>query len=179
MRKYILIVAGMLFAAALLFVQPSKADSFDTYTLTGNGVTITFTLPQTLTPGAVEWNGVIDIYNVTGTWNGQTYHFNRIQLGPVGYNGYTNYWAFGSGTASLQIAAPGLFTRNPNGTVTLNTAALQLGTSQTWTGGALTYTLTVVDPPGPGSVPTPEPTSLLLVGVGGLAVGTLRRRKKA
>lgn len=179
MGKYISIVAGMVFVAAFLFVQPSKADNYETYTLTGNGTDITFTVDQTLTPGNVEWNGVIDIYNVKGTFNGAAYTFNRIQLGAVGYNNYTNYWAFGAGTKSLQIALPGVFTWNSNGTVTLNSGDFALGTYQTWTGGALTYTLSIVDPPGPGSTPTPEPTSLALLGVGGLAAGVLRRRKAA
>lgn len=179
MSRYLSVVAGMLFVAAFLFAEPSKADNFNTYTLTGNGVDITFSIPQTFTPGNVEWNGVIDIYNVSGTFDGQAYNFARIQLGPVGYNGYTNYWAFGSRTASLQIAAPGLFTWNPNGTVTLDTGDLKLGTYQTWNGGALTYTLSIVDPPGPDSVPTPEPASLILFGAGGLALGALRRRKTA
>jgi hypothetical protein len=179
MGKYLSIAAGMLWVAAFLFVQPSKADSFNAYTLTGSGTDITFSIPQTFRPATVEWNGVIDIYNVTGTFDGGTYTFNRVQLGPVGYNNYTNYWAFGGGTKSIQIAAPGLFTWNSDGTVTLNAAVFQLGTYETWTGGALTYTLSVVDPPGDGPVGAPEPASLILLGVGGLAAGTLRRRKAA
>jgi hypothetical protein len=53
------------------------------------------------------------------------------------------------------------------------------GTYQTWTGGAFTCTLNIVDRPGDGPVGVPEPASLILFGVGGLAAGALRRRKEA
>src|SRR5438552_1326646 len=58
--------AGMMFVVALLFVSPAKADSFDTYTLTGNGLSITFTLPATLTPSSATWNGSINLHNEKG-----------------------------------------------------------------------------------------------------------------
>jgi hypothetical protein len=167
MRKFIAIAGGMLFAA-LLFVQPSKADNFDTYSLTapwGVGfTTITFTLPATITPSSVEWNGVIDLKNVTGTYDGGAYTFATVQLGATGYAGLTNYYATGSQTKSVEFIAPGLFTWNSDGTVTLNAGVFNLGAG----------TLTVVDPP---SVGTPEPASLILLSFGGLALGALRRRK--
>jgi hypothetical protein len=59
MRKFIAI-AGLMLFAALLFVQPSKADNFDTYTLVSRGATITFTLPATLTPSSVTWDGILN-----------------------------------------------------------------------------------------------------------------------
>jgi len=50
-------------------------------------------------------------------------------------------------------------------TVSLHTGVFDMGG----------YTLTVVDLP--GSVGTPEPASLILLSLGGLALGALRRRK--
>jgi hypothetical protein len=64
--------------------------------------------------------------------------------------------------------------------VTLNTGTFALGDYNSFHGGPLSFTLTVVDPPGPGTddvVGTPEPASLMLLSVGGLALGSLRRRK--
>jgi hypothetical protein len=160
-------IAGIMLFAALLFVQPSKADNFDTFTLTASGTTISFTVAQTLTPSSVTWNGLINLTNVVGTYDGSAYTFAEVQLGPAGYMGRTNYAATGSITKSVAMIAPGLFTWNPDGTVTLNPGVYNLGE----------YHLTVVDPPGPGTITTPEPASLLLLSFGGLALGALRRRK--
>ena len=165
MRKCVSIAGTMLFAA-LLFVQPSKADNFDTFTLVAKDATITFTLPQTLTPSSVHWGGMIFVTNVPGTFDGGAYTFATVMLGPVGYNWATNYTATGSETKFVEIVTPGLFSWNANGTVTLNTGVFDLG----W------YTLTVVDPPG-DAVGVPEPASLILLGFGGIALGALRRRK--
>jgi hypothetical protein len=160
-------IAGIMAFAALLFVQPSKADNFDTFTLTTGATTISFTVAQTLTPSSVTWNGLINLTNVVGAYNGKAYTFADVQIGPAGYLGRTNYAATGSLTKSVQMVAPGLFTWNADGTVTLNPGVYNLGG----------YKLTVVDPPGPGAVTTPEPASLLLLSFGGLALGALRRRK--
>jgi hypothetical protein len=165
MRKFISIAGTALFVA-LLFVQPAKADNFDTFTLTTHGTSISFTLPATLTPSSVAWNGMITLANVSGTYDGGSYTFNAVQLGPLGYMGATNYYATGSMTKSVQFVAPGLFTMNSDGTITINPGVYHLGSA----------TLTVVDPPG-GPVGTPEPASLILLGFGGLALGAVRRRK--
>jgi len=77
----------------------------------------------------------------------------------------TNYAAIGSLTNSVELIAPGRFTWNSDGTVSLHTGVFDMGG----------FTLTVVDHP--GSVGTPEPASLILLSLGGLALGALRRRK--
>ncbi len=166
MRKFISIAGTVLFVA-LLFVQPAKADSFDTFTYTAGSTSISFTLPATLTPSSVALNGLVNITNVSGTYDGGSYTFNAVQLGPLGYNGATNYAATGGMTKSVEFVAPGLFTMNSDGTITINPGVYHLGPA----------TLTVVDPPG-GPVGTPEPASLILLGFGGLALGALRRRKE-
>src|SRR6266478_3673860 len=64
---------GSCYFAALLCVQPSKADNFDTFTLVSNSATITFTLPQTLNPSSVNWAGMINLPNAPATFNGGAY----------------------------------------------------------------------------------------------------------
>lgn len=179
MRKFAAI-AGMLLIAALVSVQPSKADSFNTYQLTGNGMNVTFTLPQTLTPSSVSFGGILNFTNVAGSYGHGVYNFSTIQLGTTGWNNHTNYWASGSQTKFFELVAPGLFTWNANGTVTLNVGTFIMGDYNMFNGAPPIYTLTVVDPPGPSvadTASTPEPASLLLVGMGGLALGALKRRK--
>jgi len=164
MRKFIS-AAGMILFVALLLVQPAKADNFDTFTLTSGNTSISFTLPATLTPVSVAWDGLITITNVSGIYDGGNYTFNTVQLGPVGFAGATNYAATGSMTKYVSFVAAGLFTMNSDGTITINPGVYHLGSG----------TLTIVDPP--GTVGTPEPASLILLGFGGLALGALRRRK--
>jgi hypothetical protein len=152
----------------MLFVQPSKADNFNHYELTGaalGGMTISFTLPQTLTQSIVTWNGILKLTNVAGMWGkgGQNtpYNFSTVMIGSMGSMG-TNYWASGGTTRFVEIEAPGLFTWNADGTVSLNTGTFALGDYNSYLYGApLSFTLTVVDPPGPGGtndvVESPNP----------------------
>jgi PEP-CTERM motif len=171
-------IAGLMLFAALLFVQPSKADSMNTnnYQLTGNGWNITFSLPQTLTPSSVTWNGIVNFTNVAGSGG---YVFNSVLIGNSSAFG-TDLWAFGSSTKSLVIVAPGLFTWNADGTVTLGVGTFTVGDYNSFLDGRpMQYTLTIVDPPGGPSgnpVSTPEPASLVLLGVGGLSLGAFRRK---
>jgi len=174
--------AGIALLALLAFAQPSKADSLATmnFELTGHVFDVTFSVPVTFTPTDVTWNGAIELHDITGTLmvTGSPYTFSTIQLSQTGWNGNTFYWAFGSGTKSLAIVLPGLFSWNQDGSVTLHDGTFAIGDYNSFTGGPLDYTLTMIDPPG-GAVSTPEPASILLFGVGSLALAALRRRKIA
>ncbi|HEY6127189.1 MAG TPA: PEP-CTERM sorting domain-containing protein [Candidatus Acidoferrum sp.] len=174
MRKCVSI-AGTLLLGVLLFAQPSKADGVTTnYELTGGGWDITFSIPSTLAPTSVT-NNMVTFSNVTGSFGfGGTYDFSTIEIATVGWAGHTNYWASGSQTHFLELVAPGLFTLNADGTVTLNTGTFMIGDYNSFNGAPLSFTLRVVDSP---TVGTPEPASLILLGFGGLALGALRRRK--
>jgi hypothetical protein len=181
MRKH-LAFAGTLLVIALLFAAPSKADSVMDFSLTGSGVNVTFSLPQTITP-TYESGGWAYVTNVVGTLlagDPGPYTFSTIDFANS-YGGTTDLWFFGStghthsiyGGPELGLIASGLFTFNSNGTITFATGTWNFAPTQ-YFGGATT--LTVVDPP---SVSTPEPASLALLGIGSLALAGLRRRKSA
>jgi PEP-CTERM motif len=175
MRKSFLF-AGMILAAALLFAQPSKADSVVQYEMTGHGLDITFTLPQTFVPTTV--NQVVQLHNISGTlFPGGHYLYGTLTLALTGNQGVTNYWYFGSIGPEFGLIAPGLFTVNPDGTITLNPGTWALGDYHLFLGQNIhdyQLTATVVN-----TVGTPEPASLALLGIGGLALVGLRRRKTA
>ena len=76
----------MLFAA-MLFVQPSKADNFDTYTLAGPGKTLSSTIPQSLSPQSVSGAGMIFLTNVAGIYDGYLYTLATVESGPIRYAG--------------------------------------------------------------------------------------------
>jgi hypothetical protein len=187
MRKHILI-AGILIAAALVFSMPSKADTV-TFTLTGGAVggSLAFSLPDTFTPTAGTGSGPFLSANVLATPSLGNPVFGSLPLTlsnvELGLNA-TGFWSFGSngvpgfpGTTGnfLGIFAPGLYTVNPDGTITLNE---NVGTITVINnaGATLTLTETVIPTPPTG---TPEPATLALLGIGGLALAGLRRRKAA
>ena len=187
MRKFLL-SAGILLVAALAFANPSKADTV-VFTLTGGAMPggASFSLPDTFTPTSGTSSGPFISNNAgPGTLLGSPFTFPFVEVGLSA----TGQWAFGSngvpnfsGTTNclapgscpyLGIFAPGLFTANGDGTITLNEG---LGTLIVMNnaGAPLTLAETVIASP----VGTPEPASLLLLGFGGLSLLGLRRRKAA
>jgi len=175
MRK-LTVAAGILLLATLFFATPSKADSV-TYELTGHGFDVTFTLQQGSTPAA-NFGNYIEFLNVPGTVvAGSPVDYTQVNLGLSGYLGVTDYWAFGSTGPTVAIYAPGLYTVNSDGSVTLNSGTWNLGDFHVFYGGTTyDYPLTVTVIP---TASTPEPASLALLGVGALALMGIRRRKVA
>jgi hypothetical protein len=177
MRKHILI-AGMLIAAALVFALPSKADTVN-FSLSGGAIVASFTLPDTFTPGftfgSIQY--VFDVEHSTLFAN-HDYTFATIDLGNTG----SGLWSFGSTGHTMNgmvfpgpelgVFVAGLFNMNADGTITVNAGQWTLLNN---VGSPVTLTTTVI----PGPVGTPEPATLALLGIGGLVLAGIRRRKTA
>ena len=174
--------AGFLFVAALLLAQPAKADSVVDFSLTGHGLTITFSLPQTATPANFTFNNIAQFTNISGSlFSFSPYPYGTVELGLAGFMGVTNYWDFGStcitpgcSGAHVQFYAPGLFVFNGDGTITINGGTFILSDALHQHDDYVLTTTVIND-----TVGTPEPASLVLLGVGSLALAGLRRRKTA
>jgi len=175
MRKHFLI-AGMLLAAALMFSATSKADTVE-FSLSG-AVSASFTLQDTFTPG-FTFGSTQYVFNQQGSlFNDHNYLYGTIDLG----NNGTGVWSFGSTGHTMNghtfpgpeigVFVAGLFTMNPDGTITVNGGTWTLFNPQ---GDRVTLNTTVI----PGPVGTPEPATLALLAAGGLGLAALRRRKTA
>jgi hypothetical protein len=161
---------GLVLAALAFTALPAKADGLVHYDVNGQGLDFQFTLPQNLTPNASTSVTIIE-NNVPGTINNTPINFS-IQLGTF-FQGLPDFISFASSTDQLSLFAPGLFTWDGS-TVDLATGTFQLGSYPDYLVGKYDYTLTAT------AVSTPEPSSLLLLGMGGLSLlGFTLRRKTA
>jgi hypothetical protein len=152
---------GMISTVLLLSAVPAKADTILNYQINGTGFSASFSLAQHPVPSALLPFGLgFDIasvpVNVNGAWTSLTLYFYTTPLG-------------GGGVAALNsfaLLGPQLFSSSPNTPVMKAQTFTLLGGSAS-SGGY--YTLTVS--------PVPEPNSLVLLGIGGLVLlGILRRR---
>jgi hypothetical protein len=184
MRKF-LISAAFLFVAALFCALPSRADSV-TFTLSGGAIGASFSLPQTFTPSSSS-GPIFFVNSVLGTLFGDTsYLYGTVDIGnsnPM-CGSSSSCWSFGSTGSTghpgpeIGIFAPGLFTVNSDGTITLHDVSVSFGNIS---GAFITLTTTGAATTGGDkpNVGTPEPASLLLLGFGSLSLLGLRRRKAA
>lgn len=180
MRKFLL-PAGIVLMAVLASALPSRADSVANFSVEQFG--LTFSLPDTFTP-SMSMGNAASVNNVPGTLFGSgVFDYGAITLGTSGFMGMTNYWFFGSITPGFSgpqagFFSPSLVTFNADGTVTINPGVYTFGA----VGGpsiTLDVTTTTTGDGNGGGVTTPEPASLTLLGMGGLALMGLRRRKTA
>ena len=145
--------------ACLLTPLAAHASTLDTFTLTSNsdGSVITFQLPNTPTPTIVEYGG---------------FEFDNVQTS-AGLRNILFFDADNGGGLSLNGSGlpygPQLFTgSDANPTFIAN--SFQLSDSSDLTTNDYTFSVAQVGA-------TPEPSSLLMLGTGALAVcGALRRR---
>ena len=159
--KQIVKFFGLALAALIFAALPAKADTMN-FDLSGPGVDLKFSLPQTFTPDA-NILGTFFEYNVQGTVNGQATIFN-LDMGSF-LLVIPNFWGIGGPDAQFTLLTPGLFSWSGSQVV------LQAGSINV--GGLFgnKYTLT-------STIATPEPASLLLLGLGGMSLLGLKLRRK-
>jgi PEP-CTERM motif len=192
MRKTLFAFA--ILASALSITLTAHADTIDDFVLTGNGETVTFSLPAT---GVYTLHLHFDNFQASGpgTIDGAT--------ATVGAAFYVPYFEIVQGAPDLSVDSnplsniPNLYGSipyswfvvpaefpNPSDEGTFNVTFVP-GTYQLQTGTTifdhpftppLPFTLTIT--PETSTAPTPEPASLILLATGALgAITTLKRRK--
>jgi hypothetical protein len=147
---------GMVLLALAVSVIPAKADGIINFDLNGQGVDLKFSLPQTFIPDA-NVLGTFFVSNVQGTVNGQATVFD-LDMGGI-FLILPNFWG---DDAQFTLFTPGLFSWNGN-TVSLSTGTIVISNRPQ-------ITLT--------AVAAPEPSSLILLGMGGLSLLGLKLRRK-
>ena len=171
--KQVILRACLLVAFATTASVAAKADTLD-FSITGHGADITFSLPSSPTPSSVSFaNGDFELTNVVMDVNG-TDHTENLSF-------YLGGSTFGGGAATasslFDLFGAQLFTGSLNDP-TFKTGDFTVTTSpgfQGWCDQG-NYNLDITDQ-GPPSV-TPEPSSVMLLATGVLALLALAMVKR-